>query len=146
MTEPLSPDRLTRLMHDAVRQVTVPPDTLDRIHQGVRRRRAVRQGAAAVLAAAVLAGGSVTGLVVASGGGAGSGPAVSQAGTAPVAAPTATSALADLAAPARIQPYLPPPSLSAVNGQSVGNGGTGTTQPGAPSPFPNRAMPPAPTS
>jgi len=74
MTEPISPDRLSRLMHDAVRRVTVPPDTLDRIHQGVRRRRAVRQGAAAVLAAAVLAGGSVTGLVVASGGGAGPAP------------------------------------------------------------------------
>ena len=143
MTEPISPDRLSRLMHDAVGRVTVPPDTLDRIHQGVRRRRAVRQGAAAVLAAAVLAGGSVTGLVVASGGGAGPAPTVSKAGTAPVAGPTATSALADLAAPARIQPYLPPPSLSAVNGKSVGNG---TTQPAAPSPFPNRAMPPAPTS
>jgi hypothetical protein len=143
MNEPLGPDRLTRLMHDAVRQVTVPPDTLDRIHQGVRRRRAVRQAAAAMLGAAVLAGGGVTAAVVTSGGGAGSGAVASEAGTAPVADPTATSALADLAAPARIQPYLPPPSLSAVNGTSVGNG---TTQPAAPSPFPNRAMPPAPTS
>ena len=144
MTEPISPDRLTRLMHDAVRQVTVPPDTLDRIHQGVRRRRAVRQGAAAVLAAAVLAGGSVTGLVVASGG-AGPAPTVSKAGTAPVAAPTATSALADLAAPARIQPYLPPPSLSSVSGNNVGNG-SGATQLPASSTPPYREMPPAPSS
>jgi hypothetical protein len=143
MNEPLGPDRLTRLMHDAVRQVTVPPDTLDRIHQGVRRRRAVRQAAAAMLGAAVLAGGGVTAAVVTSGGGAGPGAVSSEAGTAPVTAPTATSALADLAAPARIQPYLPPPSLSAVNGKPVSNG---STQPAAPSPFPNRAMPPAPTS
>jgi hypothetical protein len=142
MNEPLGPDRLSRLMHDAVRQVTVPPDTLDRIHQGVRRRRAVRQAAAAMLGAAVIAGGGLTAVVVTSGG-AGPGAAASEAGTAPVAAPTATSALADLAAPARIQPYLPPPSLSAVNGKPVGNG---STQPAAPSPFPNRAMPPAPTS
>jgi hypothetical protein len=142
MNEPLGPDRLSRLMHDAVRQVTVPPDTLDRIHQGVRRRRAVRQAAAAMLGAAVLAGGGLTAVAVTSGG-AGPGAAASEAGTAPVAGPTATSALADLAAPARIQPYLPPPSLSAVNGKPVGNG---STQPAAPSPFPNRAMPPAPTS
>jgi hypothetical protein len=140
MTEPLSPDRLTRLMHDAVQPVNVPPDTLDRIHQGVRRRRAVRQAGAAVLAAAVIAGGSVTAVTVASGGGAGPG-ATSSAGTGPVAEATPTSALADLAAPARIQPYLPPPSLSSVSGNHVGNG-SGTAQPAAP----YREMPPAPSS
>jgi hypothetical protein len=141
MTEPLSPDRLTRLLHDAVQRVTVPPDTLDRIHQGVRRRRAVRHTGAAVLAAAMLAGGSVTAVVVTSGG---VGGAASNAGTGPVAAPTATSALADLAAPARIQPYLPPPSLSSVNGNK--DVGSGTTQPVGPSAPPYRARPPAPRS
>jgi hypothetical protein len=144
MTEPLSPDRLTRLMHDAVQRVTVPPDTLDRIHQGARRRRAVRHAGAAVLAAAVIAGGSVTAVAVASGGGAGPG-ATSSAGTGPVAGATPTSALADLAAPARIQPYLPPPSLSSVSGNNVGDG-SGTTQPAASSAPPYREMPPAPSS
>ncbi len=142
MTEPLGPDRLTRLMHDAVQRVTVPPDTLDRIHQGVRRRRAVRHAGAAMLAAAVLAGGGVTTVVVTSGG---AGPsATSSAGTGPVAASTPTSALADLAAPARFQPYLPPPSLSAVSGNNVGNGGT--TEPVTSSTPPYREMPPAPSS
>ncbi|MGH3187789.1 MAG: hypothetical protein ACRDPY_07245 [Streptosporangiaceae bacterium] len=144
MIDPLSPDRLTRLMHDAVQRVTVPPDTLDRIHQGVRRRRAVRHTGAAVLAAAVLAGGGVTIVAVASGGGAGPG-ATSSVGTGPVAAATPTSALADLAAPARIQPYLPPPSLSSVSGNNVGNG-SGTTQQAASSTPPYREMPPAPSS
>jgi hypothetical protein len=137
VTEPLSPDRLTRLMHDAVRQVTVPPDSLDRIHHGVRRRRAVRHAGAAVLVAAVLAGGSVTTLAVMSGGGAGPGAAASNAGSAAVAAAPAPT----LADPPRIQPYLPPPSLAAVTGQDVSNDGTGATQ--LP---PNRAMPPAPRS
>ena len=144
MTEPLNPDRLTRLMHDAVQRVSVPPGTLDRIHQGVRRRRAVRHAGAAVLAAAVIAGGSVTAVAVASGGAAGPG-ATSSAGTNPVAEATPTSALADLAAPARIQPYLPPPSLSSVSGNNVGNG-SGTTQPAASSTPPYREMPPAPSS
>ncbi len=144
MTEPLNPDRLTRLMHDAVQRVNVPPGTLDRIHQGVRRRRAVRHAGAAVLAAAVIAGGSVTAVAVASGGAAGPG-ATSSAGTNPVAEATPTSALADLAAPARIQPYLPPPSLSSVSGNNVGNG-SGTTQPAASSTPPYREMPPAPSS
>jgi len=144
MTEPLGPDRLTRLMHDAVQRVTVPPDALDRIHQGVRRRRAVRHAGAAVLAAAVIAGGSVTAMAVTSGG-AGPG-ATSSAGTGPVAAPTATSALADLAAPARFQPYIPPPSLSSVSGNNVGDGDSGTTQPVTSSTPPYREMPPAPSS
>jgi hypothetical protein len=146
MTEPLSPDRLTRMMHDAVQHVTVPADTLDRIHQGVRRHRAVRQAGAAALAVVALAGGGATVLVVASGGGpAGPRAAASKSGTAPLAAATPTSAVAevaDLAAPARIQPYLPPPSLSSVNGKNVGNGvagtpQTGTPRTGTPTPAPN---------
>ena len=60
MTAPLSPDRLARLLDDAVRPVTARPGALDRIRRGVRRRRAVRRAGALLAAAALIAGGGVT--------------------------------------------------------------------------------------
>jgi len=67
MTPPLSPERLTRLLHDAVQPVTAHPGALDRIRRGARRRRATRRTGAVLLAAAVIAGGAF--LVFTPGGG-----------------------------------------------------------------------------
>src|SRR5579863_3002421 len=69
MTPPLSPERLTRLLDDAVRPVTARPGTLDRIRQGTRRRRTARRAGVVMLAAAVIAAGTVTALVVTAGSG-----------------------------------------------------------------------------
>ena len=71
MTAPprLSPERLARLLDDAVGQVTAVPGTLERIHRGIRRRRWLRRSGAALLSAALLAGGGVAVLTVAPGGG-----------------------------------------------------------------------------
>ena len=71
MTAPprLSPERLARLLDDAVGQVTAVPGTLDRIHRGIRRRRWLRRSGAALLSAALLAGGGAAVLAVAPGGG-----------------------------------------------------------------------------
>jgi hypothetical protein len=69
MTPPLSPERLTRLLDDAVRPVTARPGSLDRIREGTRRRRPPRRAGVVALAAAVIAGGTATALVLTSGGG-----------------------------------------------------------------------------
>jgi hypothetical protein len=69
MTPPLSPERLTRLLDDAVRPVTAQPGALDRIREGTRRRRKARRAGAVLLTAAVIAGGTATALVLAPGGG-----------------------------------------------------------------------------
>jgi hypothetical protein len=66
---PLSPERLTRLLDDAVRPVTARPGALDRIRQGTRRRRTARRAGAVLIAAAVIAGGTVTALALTPGGG-----------------------------------------------------------------------------
>jgi hypothetical protein len=66
-TPQLRPERLAELLDGAVRHVTAPPDALDRIHRGVRRRRAVRRVGALALTVAMLAGGAATALVVTSG-------------------------------------------------------------------------------
>lgn len=65
---PVSPERLARLLDEAVSQVTAPPGTFDRIRHGIRRRRWRRRIGAAVFSAALLAGGSVTVLTVTPGG------------------------------------------------------------------------------
>ncbi len=68
MTAPqLDPERLAQLLDDAVRQVTAPPDALDRIRHGVRRRRAAHRAGTVLLALAVLAGGGSAALAVTSG-------------------------------------------------------------------------------
>jgi hypothetical protein len=64
---PLRPERLSELLDDAVRHVTVRADALDRIRQGTRRRRAVHRAGVVLLAVAVLAGGGSTALAVTSG-------------------------------------------------------------------------------
>jgi hypothetical protein len=69
MTPPLSPERLTRLLDDAVRPVTAQPGALDRIREGLRRRRKARRAGVVLLTAAVIAGGTATALVVTTGGG-----------------------------------------------------------------------------
>ncbi len=77
----LSPERLARLLDQAVGQVTPAPGTLDRIHRGVRRRRWLRRAGVAMLCAAVLVGGGFTALTVAPGGGpGGAGAAASPSG------------------------------------------------------------------
>jgi len=68
MTPPLSPERLTRLLDEAVRPVTVRPGTFDRIRQGARRRRTARRAGVVLLAAALIAGGTLTALMVTPGG------------------------------------------------------------------------------
>jgi hypothetical protein len=69
MTPPLSPERLTRLLDDAVRPVTARPGSLDRIREGTRRRHSPRRAGVVALAAAVIAGGTATVVVLTSGGG-----------------------------------------------------------------------------
>jgi hypothetical protein len=67
MTAPLTPDRLRRLLDDAVRPVTPGPGALDRIRRGVRRRRAVRRAGALLAAAALIVGGGLTAQALARG-------------------------------------------------------------------------------
>ena len=69
MTPPLSPERLTQLLDDAVRPVTARPGALDRIRQGTRRPRPARRAGVLVLAGTVIAAGAVTALIVVPGGG-----------------------------------------------------------------------------
>jgi hypothetical protein len=66
--EPLSPDRLTRLLDGAVQAVTPRPGAFERIQRGVRRRRALRRVSAILLAVAMLVGGGLTVLALAAGG------------------------------------------------------------------------------
>ena len=68
MTPPLSPERLTRLLDEAVRPVTARPGTFDRIRQGARRRRTARRAGVVLLAAALVAGGTLVALAVTPGG------------------------------------------------------------------------------
>jgi len=130
MTPPLSPERLTRLLDDAVRPVTARPDALDRIRQGTRRRRTPRRAGVVLLTAAVVAVGTVTAVLIAPGGGpariSGLGPSPAryqassyansqaQAG-APAAGQTRTKTLptaAFSAAPSGAHPALPSAGLS----------------------------------
>jgi hypothetical protein len=70
MTPPMSPERLTRLLDDAVRPVTARPGALERIRQGTtRRRRTGRRAGIVLLTAAVLAVGIVTALLITPGSG-----------------------------------------------------------------------------
>jgi hypothetical protein len=69
MTPPLDPERLARMLDDAVRPVTARPGAFDRIRQGARRRRTARRAGAVLLAATVIAGGTATALIVIPGGG-----------------------------------------------------------------------------
>jgi len=144
MTPPLSPERLTRLLDDAVRPVTARPGTLDRIRQGTPRRHTARRAAVVVLAAAVIAGGTATALVVTTGGPAriasppASGPVFSSAAKAALPAgqtrtaaqPTADQQAVPILAPSTLpssagsapsstrQPVLAPPSASASSSAS----------------------------
>jgi len=131
MTPPLSPERLTRLLDDAVRPVTARPGSLDRIRQGTRRRRTSRRAGVVLLAAAVIAGGTATALVLTPGGGParigslGSSPANSQARSSassrveagpPPAGQTRTAVVptAALSAPSAAQSALPTAAFSAA--------------------------------
>jgi hypothetical protein len=69
MTPPLSPERLTQLLDDAVRPVTARPGAFDRIRQGTRRPRPARRAGVLVLAGTVIAAGAITALIVVPGGG-----------------------------------------------------------------------------
>ncbi len=140
MTPPLSPERLTRLLDDAVRPVTAHPGALDRIRQGTRRRRTTRRAGAVLIAAAVIAAGTVTALVLTPGGGPArigsppvSGPVFSSAAKAalpvgqtrtaaqptvdrqavPTAAPSALPSFAGSAPSSASQPVLASPGASA---------------------------------
>lgn len=108
MTAPprLSPERLARLLDDAVGQVTAVPGTLDRIHHGIRRRRSLRRSGAALLAAALLAGGGAAVLTVAPGGGP-AGP------TAAVSSPRA-AVLPEAGGLAQSSPASRPPRLALI--------------------------------
>jgi hypothetical protein len=118
---PLSPERLTRLLDDAVRPVTARPGAFDRIQHGVRRRRTARRAGVALLAAAVIAGGTATILVVTPGGGparvalSSSAPVSSAAAkaAAPPAGQTRTAALPSVS-PQAVPSAVPsaPPSLA----------------------------------
>ena len=152
MTPPLNPERLTRLLDDAVRPVTARPDALDRIRQGTRRRRRTAHRAGVVLlTAAVLAVGIVTALLIAPAGGpariTGFGPsaaqyrassyASSQAQSGPPAAgqtrTTAQPTAAFTAGPSAAHPALPSTGLSVVPsaGQSAAPSHGGSAAPSA---------------
>ena len=88
----LSPERLARLLDQAVGQVTPAPGALDGIYHGIRRRRWRRRIGAAVFSAALLVGGSVTVLTVTPGG--------VLAGPQAIAPPSASAAASPGSAPA----------------------------------------------
>jgi hypothetical protein len=67
--EPLDPERLARMLDDAVRPVAARADAFDRIRQRARRRRRSRRAGVALLTAAVIAGGTAAALVVIPGAG-----------------------------------------------------------------------------
>jgi hypothetical protein len=58
MNAPIDPDRLTRLIEDAVGDVRPRIDALDLIRYGARRRQVVHRVIAAAAALAVIAGGA----------------------------------------------------------------------------------------
>jgi len=59
MNAPMDPERLARLMEDAVGAVRPRPEALDLIRRGARRRRAVHRAVAAAAAFVVIAGGAI---------------------------------------------------------------------------------------
>jgi len=59
MNAPMDPDRLARLMEDAVGAIRPRPEALDKIRRGARRRQFVRRAVTAACALAVVAGGAV---------------------------------------------------------------------------------------
>lgn len=120
---PMRPERLAELLDGAVRHVTAPPDALDRIRGGVRRRRLVRRVGALALTVAMLAGGGATVLAVASGSGpSGLGPPTAAAARQRATIrPTSVSATAyDAGAPALA---LAPGSVAVRTGTPYGGSG-----------------------
>lgn len=106
MTAPLTPERLARLLDEAVQTVTQRPGTFDRISRGIRRRRVARRASVPLLAAAMIAIGGVTALAVAP-----DGPPASRL---PMAVPTAQAAQSTQAAysaPSDQQGMFPPAKL-----------------------------------
>ena len=89
MSAPLDPDRLARLLHDAVGSVQPRADALDSIRRGARRRRATHRVAAVAAALALLAGGAVAYASVRGGTQQRTGPA---SGRTPVHSPSASPA------------------------------------------------------
>jgi len=59
MSAPIDPERLARLMDDAVGAVRPRPEALDKIRRGARRRQFMHRAVAAACALAVIAGGAV---------------------------------------------------------------------------------------
>jgi hypothetical protein len=123
---PLSPGRLAELLEDAVRPVTAPPDALDRIRRGVRRRRRVHRTGAALLAVAVLISGGAVALAVTSGPGqsrlASSTTASGSQRLIASATPTSTSAEKALPPGAALAPPVAAPS-AASSGDSEAKAG-----------------------
>jgi len=120
MTPPLSPERLTRLLDEAVRPVTARPGTFDRIRHGARRRRTARRAGIVMLAAALIAGGTLTALMVTPGGSPAriSSLASSAAKAAPAGGQTRTAAVPSAVRPVpsapQPAPSPPQPASSAV--------------------------------
>ncbi|MGH3254499.1 MAG: hypothetical protein ACRDOU_03690 [Streptosporangiaceae bacterium] len=171
MTPPLSPERLTRLLDDAVRPVTARPGALDRIREGStrRRRRTAPRAAVVLLAAAVIAGGTAAAVVVTSGGGpariasppasahvfSSAAQAAQPAGqtrtaalptvdqqAVPTAASSALRSFAGSAPSSASQPVVAPPGASASASQPV----LATPGPSAPASAPSSASSSAPSS
>jgi hypothetical protein len=119
---PLSPERLTELLDDAVQHVTVRPDAFDRIRRGVRRRRTARRVGGLLLAVAVLAGGGSTALALTSTRGP-SGLVSSVAGSGAQRS-TVAATLASAPAEAKALPaaMAPPPVPSAAGWDVDGDG------------------------
>jgi hypothetical protein len=59
MNDPMDPERLARLMEDAVAAVRPRPEALDLIRRGARRRHVVHRAVAAAAVLAVIAGGAI---------------------------------------------------------------------------------------
>jgi len=175
MTPPLSPERLTRLLDDAVRPVTARPGALDRIREGTRRRRPPRRAGVVALAGAVIAVGTITALAITTAGGPtriasppASAPVFSSAAKAalpagqtrtaaqptvdqqavPTVAPSAQPSFAGTAPSSASQPVLAPPGASASSSASQpvrAAPGPSASSP-APSSVPSSAPPSASSS
>ena len=87
MNDPMDPERLARLMEDAVGAVRPQPEVLDLIRRSARRRHAVHRALAAAAALAVIAGGAIAYATVRGSAAPPSGPAASVTPTRPPAAP-----------------------------------------------------------